>query len=367
MIFGWQLTIFITNLTMKMMAERLKVGILGATGAVGQRFIQLLEDHPWFELSALYASERSAGKPYSDAVTWRLPVDRPSYADQMTVQVPAPSGKLDLVFSALPRQSADTVEPQFAQAGIPVISNASAYRMTEDVPLLIPEVNPGHTALIAAQRARRGWSGFIATNPNCATVGLVLPLKPLDDAFGIESVRVVTMQAKSGAGYPGPPPEVIGDNVLPYIAGEEEKLESEPRKLLGKLAGDRIEEADITLSVQCNRVDVLDGHTESVFVNFRRPPSVDAAAQALREFRGIPQTAGLPSAPERPLVVLDEADRPQPKLDRDLDHGMVVSVGRLRSDALTHLMFTTLSHNTIRGAAGAAILNAELLKHQGIL
>ena len=350
-----------------MTTERLKVGILGATGAVGQRFIQLLEGHPWFELSALYASERSAGKPYHEAVTWRLPIPQPSYANDMVVRALAPEDNLELVFSALPRQPAETIEPLFAQAGVPVISNASAFRMTSDVPLLIPEVNPEHTALIATQQANRGWPGFIATNPNCAAVGLVLPLKPLHDAFGIESVRVVTMQAKSGAGYPGPPPEIIADNVLPFIPGEEEKLESEPLKLLGTLAGDHIEDAPMTVSAQCNRVDVLDGHTESVFINFSNRPTVDQAAEALREFTGIPQTAALPTAPHRPVVVLDEADRPQPKLDRDHDQGMAVTVGRLRSDALTDLMFTTLSHNTIRGAAGAAILNAELLKHQGIL
>ncbi|MCH7574444.1 MAG: aspartate-semialdehyde dehydrogenase [Candidatus Marinimicrobia bacterium] len=350
-----------------MTTDRLKVGILGATGAVGQRFIQLLEGHPWFELSALYASERSAGKPYHEAVTWRVPVAQPAYAGELVVQTPAPAEDLDLVFSALPSQMAETMEPLFAEAGIPVISNASAYRMTSDVPLLIPEVNPEHTALIATQQAKRGWPGFIATNPNCAVVGLVLPLKPLHDAFGIESVRVVTLQAKSGAGYPGPPPEIIGDNVLPYIPGEEEKLQSEPLKLLGALAGDRIEDAHIILSAQCNRVDVLDGHTASVFINFTNRPSVDQASEALRAYKGIPQTAALPSAPQWPVVVLVDADRPQPKLDRDHDQGMAVTVGRLRSDALTDLMFTTLSHNTIRGAAGAAILNAELLKHQGIL
>ncbi len=349
------------------MATRLNVGILGATGAVGQRFVELLEHHPWFEVAALYASERSAGKPYREAVNWQVPVLRPTYADNLIVREMEPDDEVDLVFSALPREPARTVEPAFARAGIPVISNASAFRMDRDVPLLIPEVNPEHTALIDAQRKGRGWQGFIVTNPNCSVIGLVLPLKPLHDAFDLRQVHVVTMQAKSGAGYPGPPPEVIDDNVLPFIGGEEEKVEAEPRKLLGTFAGDRISEAGLTVSAQCNRVNVLDGHLESVSLGFEKKPAVEAVARTLREFRGVPQEAGLPSAPEQPIHVMDEEDRPQPKLDRDAGKGMAVTVGRIRPDSLLDIKFTVLSHNTIRGAAGAAILNAELLKHQGYL
>ncbi len=349
------------------MATRLNVGILGATGAVGQRFVELLEHHTWFEVAALYASERSAGKLYREAVNWQVPVPRPTYADNLIVREMEPDDEVDLVFSALPREPARTVEPAFARAGIPVISNASAFRMDRDVPLLIPEVNPEHTALIDAQRKGRGWQGFIVTNPNCAVIGLVLPLKPLHDAFGLRQVQVVTMQARSGAGYPGPPPAVIEDNVLPFIRGEEEKVETEPQKLLGILDGDRISEAAVTVSAQCNRVNVLDGHLESVSLGFERRPAVEEVTRTLREFRGVPQEAGLPSAPEQPILVLDEEDRPQPKLDRDAGKGMAVTVGRIRSDSVLDIKFMVLSHNTIRGAAGAAILNAELLKHQGYL
>lgn len=349
------------------MAARLNVGILGATGAVGQRFVELLEGHPWFEVAALYASERSAGKPYREAVDWQVPVPRPTYVDEFIIREMEPDGEVDLVFSALPREAARTVEAAFARAGIPVISNASAFRMDGDVPLVIPEVNPQHTALIDAQRKGRGWQGFIVTNPNCAVIGLVLPLKPLHDAFGLRQVQVVTMQARSGAGYPGPPPDMIEDNVLPFIGGEEEKVEAEPRKLLGTIAGDRISEASLTVSAQCNRVNVLDGHLESVSLGFEKRPAVEEVARVLREFRGVPQEVGLPSAPEQPILVLDEEDRPQPRLDRDAGKGMAVTIGRIRSDSVLDIKFMVLSHNTIRGAAGAAILNAELLKHQGYL
>jgi len=349
------------------MTTRLKVGILGATGAVGQRFVDLLEDHPWFEVAALYGSERSAGKPYREAVDWRVPVPRPTYADHLTVQEMKPDDEVDLVFSALPREPARTVEPAFARAGIPVVSNASAFRMEPDVPLVIPEVNPQHTALIDIQRENRGWQGFIVTNPNCSVIGLVLPLKPLHDAFGLRHVQVVTLQAKSGAGYPGPPPEVIDDNVLPFIRGEEDKLETEPQKLLGTLDGERIRDANLTISAHCNRVNVLDGHLEVVSLGFENRPTMEDARWALQEFRGSPQEDGLPSAPRRPILVKDEEDRPQPKLDRKAGQGMTVTVGRIRPDPLLDVKFVVLSHNTIRGAAGAAILNAELLKHQGYL
>ncbi|MCK4577385.1 MAG: aspartate-semialdehyde dehydrogenase [Candidatus Marinimicrobia bacterium] len=349
------------------MAKKLKVGILGATGAVGQRFVELLEGHPWFEIGALYASGRSAGKTYKEAVDWKVPVTRPTYLDGEVVRDMQPDEPLDLVFSALPRETAKTVEVDFARAGVPVISNASAYRMGQDIPLLIPEVNPEHTGLIDYQRQQRGWDGYIVTNPNCSVIGLVLALKPLDDAFSISQVNVVTMQAKSGAGYPGPPPEVIDDNVLPFIGGEEDKLEEEPAKLLGTLGPRGIKAADLVVSAQCNRVNVLDGHLEAVNLKFRQPASVEEVTEALNSFRSVPQEAGLPFAPDQPVTVREEDDRPQPKLDRDTGKGMTATVGRIRPDSLFDIKFMVLSHNTIRGAAGAAILNAELLKHQGYL
>jgi len=347
--------------------SKLKVGILGATGAVGQRFVQLLEGHPWFEVAVLYASERSAGKSYKEAVNWKVPVVRPTYVDDLVVQTMRPGADLDLVFSALPRESAVEIEPVFAAAGHAVITNASAYRMGADVPLLIPEVNPDHTGLIDAQRKNRGWGGYIVANPNCSVIGLVIPLKPLQDAFGLTQVSVVTMQAKSGAGYPGPPPEVIGDNVLPLIRGEEDKVEEEPQKLLGTFARDHIEPADMAVAAQCNRVDVLDGHLESVSVTFEQKASPEEVAEVLDSFSGVPQDAKLPFAPERVIAVAKEDDRPQPRLDRDAGNGMTVTVGRIRPDNVLDMRFVVLSHNTIRGAAGAAILNAELLKHQGYL
>lgn len=349
------------------MATKLKVGILGATGAVGQRFVELLENHPWFEVAVLYASERSAGKPYAKAVDWRVPVPRPTYVDDLLVHQMIPDDQVDLVFSALHRRTAQDVEPLFAGAGIPVLSNASAYRMAPDVPLVIAEVNPDHTALIDIQRQNRDWQGFIVTNPNCSAIGLALPLKPLHDAFGLQQVHVVTMQARSGAGYPGPPPEVMDDNILPYINGEEDKLETEPQKLLGTLTGGTVRPADFPVSTQCNRVNVLDGHLEAVSLSMEKKPDAEAVVQVLQSFRSLPQEAGLPSAPKYPIVVAKEEDRPQPKLDRDAGKGMAVTVGRIRSDSIFDIKFMVLSHNTIRGAAGAAILNAELLKHQGYL
>ena len=349
------------------MAAKLKVGILGATGAVGQRFVQLLERHRWFEVVALYASERSAGKAYGQAVDWRLPVPQPTYLDDLVVRRLEPDGGVELVFSALPKAPALEMEPRFAAAGAAVVSNASAYRMAADVPLLIPEVNPEHTALIDHQRKARGWSGSLVTNPNCSVIGLVLALKPLEAAFGLRQVQVTTMQAKSGAGYPGPPPEVIGDNVLPYIGGEEDKLESEPLKLLGTLEGEAVRPAELVVSAQCNRVDVLDGHLEAVSVALGERTSVAEVTRVLAEFRGLPQEAGLPSAPEQVIRVMAEQDRPQPRLDRDMGAGMTVTVGRIRPCPVLDYKFVVLSHNTIRGAAGAAILNAELLCHQGYL
>ncbi len=348
--------------------KKFNVAILGATGAVGQRFIQLLEGHPWFTIGALCASDRSEGKTYAEAATWRLPTALPETIKAMRVHACTPDGlNVDFAFSALPSDSAKTVEPAFAEAGIPVVSNASAWRMGEDIPLLIPEVNPEHTAMIEVQRKNRGWKGYIVTNPNCATIGLVPPLKALHDAFGVEKIMVTTMQATSGAGYPGPPIEVIGDNVVPFINGEEDKIETEPQKLLGKWDGEKLNFAEMVISSQATRVHVSDGHLESVSFSLREKPSVDEVIAAMASFTGIPQEAGLPFAPKNPVIVSREADRPQPKLDRDAENGMAVTVGRVRECPLLGYKMMVLSHNTVRGAAGAAILNAELLAHQGYL
>jgi aspartate-semialdehyde dehydrogenase len=351
---------------------KLKVGILGATGAVGQRFVQLLADHPWFEIAALTASDRSVGKRYADACKWLLPGRMPAAVEDMTLvptEADAIPSDVRLLFSALPGSTAGPVEEALAAAGFAVCSNASAHRMDPDVPLLIPDVNPDHTALIRVQQARRGGSGFIVTNPNCTATHLVCALKPLHDAFGLTAVSVVSMQAVSGAGYPGVASLEILDNVIPYIGGEEEKVESEPRKLLGTLAGDHVALADFAVSAQCNRVAVLDGHTEAVAVKLKRPAALEEVAAAFTGYRGEPQRLGLPSAPDPAIILHTAGDRPQPRLDRMAGNGMVTHVGRLRPDPLPlwDYKFIVLGHNTIRGAAGGAILNAELLVAQGYL
>ena len=347
--------------------DKVKVGVLGATGAVGQRFVQLLEGHPWFEISALAASDRSAGKPYGEACRWLLRTPMPGAMRNMTVQPCEPELDAELVFSALPGDQARTVEPSFAQAGYMVSSNTATHRMEADVPLLIPEVNPDHLALIEVQRRNHGRTGFIVTNPNCSTIALALALKPLHDAFGLDKVMVTTMQAISGAGYPGVSALDILDNVIPYIGGEEAKMESEPLKLLGTLAGDHVQDADFAISTQCNRVHVLDGHLEAVSVAFRVPATADDVAAALAKFRAEPQELGLPSAPAHPVVVHRGIDRPQPRRDRDIEGGMASVVGRIRPCPILDYKFVVLGHNTIRGAAGCAILNAELLKVKGYL
>jgi len=348
--------------------KQFKVAILGATGAVGQRFIQLLEGHPWFTIGALCASDRSKGKTYGEAAEWRLPTPLPQVIKDMTVQTCQPEGlEVDFAFSALPGSSAIDVEPAFAAAGIPVVSNASSWRMGEDIPLLIPEVNPDHTQMIEVQKKNRGWKGFIVTNPNCATIGLVPPLKALHDAYGVEKIMVSTMQATSGAGYPGPPIEVIGDNVVPFINGEEDKIETEPQKLLGVWDGEKLKFADMVISAQASRVHVSDGHLEAVSFSLREKPGIEEVIATMESFVGEPQKAGLPFAPAKPVIVTREADRPQPKLDRDAGKGMAITVGRVRECPLFGYKMMVLSHNTVRGAAGAAILNAELLAHQGHL
>ncbi|MBC7234952.1 MAG: aspartate-semialdehyde dehydrogenase [Chloroflexi bacterium] len=347
-----------------------RVGILGATGAVGQRFIQLLEANPWFEITAVAASERSVGQRYGDACTWRLSVDCPATVRDLIVQPCEPDLDCELVFSALPSATAREVEERFADAGYGVLSNASAHRMDPDVPLLIPEVNADHLGLIAIQRERRGWDkGFIVTDPNCSTVGAVLALKPLHDAFGLRRAVITTMQALSGAGYPGVPSLDILDNVIPYIAGEEDKLVKEPLKLLGTFSAreGRVIPADIRISPACNRVATRDGHLETISVELERPATVAEAVEALRAFRSLPYELGCPSAVEPTIIVREEVDRPQTRIDRDAGHGMAITVGRIRPCEVLDLKFVVLSHNTIRGAAGGSILNAELMIARGML
>ncbi len=344
------------------MSTKIRVGILGATGTVGQRFIQLLENHPQFEVSALAASDRSQGKAYEEACAWRLPGEMPESVRRLVVQPPRPPLECNLVFSSLPGDVARESEESFARAGLMVISNSSAFRMDEDVPLLIPEVNHEHLALLEVQRERRGFdTGGIVTNPNCSTVMLAMALAPLDARFGVEAVVATTMQALSGAGYPGVASLDITDNVLPFIQNEEEKIEAETVKILGRMEGAQIAEARIQVSAQCNRVNVTDGHMASVRVLLRRRASVEEVREALASWTSLPQELRLYSAPERPIIVRAEADRPQPRLDRDAGHGMSVTIGRIAPDAVLDYRFVALSHNTIRGAAGAAILNAELL------
>ncbi len=341
---------------------KIRVGVLGATGAVGQRFLQLLDRHPQFTVTALAASDRSQGRPYVEACTWRLPGDPPSNAAALVVRAPEPPLACDLVFSGLPADVAGPIETRFAQAGYPVISNSSSHRMDDGVPLLVPEVNPDHLALLEA-RSR----GFIVTNPNCSTVMIALALAPLAARFGLEAVVVTTLQALSGAGYPGVASLDITDNVVPFIANEEEKIERETRKILGRLNGGRIAPGEFAVSAQCHRVNVVDGHMAAVRVKLARAAEPAELREAFASFTALPQELRLPSAPERPIVVRDEPDRPQPRLDRDAGGGMSISVGRIARDSVLGHRFVALSHNTIRGAAGAAILNAELLLAKGYL
>ncbi len=347
------------------MTRKVPVGVLGATGMVGQRLIQLLADHPWFELVSVAASDRSVGRPYGEAVRWRLPGEVPAVARDLVVQPPEPGLAGRLLFSALPASVAREVEPRLAAAGYWISSNASALRMEPDVPLVIPEVNPDHLALLEVQRRRRGWAGGVVTNPNCSTIHLVLALAPLHRAVGVRRCVVSTYQAISGAGYPGVPAWDLVDNVIPYIPSEEEKMARESRKLLGVLGEEGVVDADLTLSAHCHRVAVLDGHLEAVSVETGRPLSPEEAVELWQAFRGRPQELGLPTAPSRPVVVRSEPDRPQPRLDREAEGGMASVVGRVRPCPVLTLRFEVLGHNTIRGAAGAALLNGELLVAEG--
>lgn len=348
--------------------SQIPVAVLGATGSVGQRFISLLDHHPWFKVVALAGSDRSVGRPYGQACRWILNDPMPPYARDM-VLAPAEVEAIDarIVFSAMPADLASDIEPQFAQAGFAVCSNASAFRRAEDVPLLLPEVNAEHIQLINEQRRQRGWSGCIVTNPNCTSTGLTIALKALDDSFGVKRVFAVSLQALSGAGYPGVPSLDINDNVIPNVIGEEDKVEWEPRKMLGRLQGSKVELAEIGISAHTNRVAVTDGHTVCVSVELSQSASPELAARALREYLPPSCARDLPSTPQPVVEMRDEADRPQPRLDRLTGRGMTTVVGRLRPDPLLSLRFVVLSHNTIRGAAGASIYNAELLVREKLL
>jgi aspartate-semialdehyde dehydrogenase len=346
--------------------QRIEVGILGATGTVGQQFIRLLDDHPWFQPAWLAASERSEGRAYREAAPWRLSTPLPEHIAGQRVEACVPGKGPRLVFSGLDADAAMEIEPAFAAAGHIVVSNARSFRMDARVPLVIPEVNADHLALIPYQRRERGWPGALVTNPNCSTVVLSIVLAALR-SFGITRVMVTTLQAVSGAGYPGVPSLDIVGNVVPFIQGEEEKIESETRKILGAVVDDGVVPHRVVVSAQTTRVPVLDGHTEAVSVAFERPPTPAEARAALGAFRGRPQDLDLPSAPRAPVVCLDAPDRPQPRLDVDRERGMGITVGRLRACPVLDLKMVALGHNTVRGAAGAAILNAELMKVDGWL
>lgn len=346
------------------MDARIPVAVLGATGMVGQRLIQMLHGHPWFQVVALTASEARSGRPYGEVVAWRLPHPMPAWAREMPLQPTRPEGvgQARLVFSALPSAVAREVEPLFAQQGIWVCSNASAFRREPDVPLLVPEVNPEHIGLVEVQRRQRGWSAGIITNPNCTTTGLVIALAPLHQVFGLRWVFVASLQALSGAGYPGVPSLDVLDNVLPYIPGEEEKLEWEPRKILGTLGAGEVHLATFTVTAHTHRVPVWDGHTLAVSVALEHgPPDISEVVTVLEDYQAPSSTRDLPTAPQPVLQVRREPDRPQPRLDRDTGLGMTTVVGRVRPDPLGHVKFTVLSHNTIRGAAGGALYNGEWL------
>ncbi|MGH7491969.1 MAG: aspartate-semialdehyde dehydrogenase [bacterium] len=347
------------------MNKKIKVGVLGATGAVGQKFVQLLENHPWFELTEVAASERSAGKTYGEAVRWLQSTPLPERTRLLSVKPCRAGLDCQVVFSGLDASVAGEVEAEFAAAGYAVFSNARNHRLADDVPLVIPELNADHLTLIETQKKKRGWRGFIVTNSNCSTMFLAMALGPLHRVFGVDKVFVVTMQAVSGAGYPGVPSLDILGNVIPFIGGEEEKMEIETRKILGKLAGERIELADFVVSAQTNRVPVENGHTECLSIKLKIPAALAAIKEQLQGLRGLPQELKLPSAPPQPILVMEENDRPQPKRDVMTAQGMATLVGRIRPCSILDYRMVILGHNTIRGAAGASILNAELLVAQG--
>src|ERR1043166_2286990 len=347
-------------------SSRIPVAVLGAPGSVGQRFVQLLEHHPWFRLHEVVASERSAGKRYADAADWRLDTQLPKETAALTVKSLGGELESTLLFSSLDSSVAGEAEEHYANRGCVVVSNSKNHRMGADVPLLLAEINADHLAAIDKQRQRR--RGYIVTNSNCSTMGLALAIAPIERRWGIEQMHVTTMQAVSGAGWNGVSSLAILDNVIPYISGEEEKIEIEPRKILGRWDGERFVYAPMRISAQTNRVPTIDGHLMTISLAVRNDvPSLDEIKEALRNFKGVPQELNLPSAPKQPIHVLEEPDRPQPRLDRDRERGMSVSVGRIRPCPLLHIRMVALVHNTIRGAAGAALLNAELLEAKGLL
>ncbi len=347
--------------------SKIPVTVLGATGAVGQRFVQMLAEHPYFEIVSLSGSARTAGRPYGEACRWVLPGSPPESVREMIVSETTPHLPGKVAFSALPAGIAKELEPQFASNGYAVCSNASALRQTTGVPLLIPEINYDHLAMIPAQHSELGWKGLAVTSPNCTTNGIAMSLKPLDDAFGVEAFFCSTMQAISGAGYPGLPSLDINDNVLPYIQNEEEKIQTETNLLLGKMVDGKRVPAQIVVSAHANRVPVVDGHTITMSVKFKNKPSVEDVIAAFEAFRGPAEVEKMPTAPEKPVIVRYEADRPQPRRDRDAGNGMSVSVGRIRPCNIFDIRLVTTVHNTVRGAAGGSVLNAELLYAKGLL
>ena len=350
-------------------SERIPVAVLGATGSVGQRFVQLLESHPWFRLHEVVASERSAGRSYGDAADWKLDTLLPTFASALEVKPLGAALESCLVFSGLDSSVAGEAEDDYANHGCVVVSNSRNHRMDADVPLLIPEINADHLGAIERQKKRRGRSGYIVTNPNCSTIGLAMAIAPIERSFGIDQLHVTTMQAISGAGYAGVSSYAILDNVIPFIGGgEEEKIETEPRKILGAWQNDRFTDAPFRISAQVNRVPTIDGHLMTISMKLRDGGvDLDAIREAIRNFAGEPQRLNLPSAPQHPLHYASEPDRPQPRLDRDRERGMTVTIGRLRPCPLLDIRMVALVHNTIRGAAGAALLNAELLDAKGML
>jgi aspartate-semialdehyde dehydrogenase len=351
--------------------NRIPVGILGATGMVGQHFVKFLQNHPWFDIAWVGASDRSAGKPYREATSWRLDGVMPASVQHLQVQECKPPESTAgvaprLMFSAMDASVATDIEREFAKAGHVIVSNSRNHRMEPDVPLLIPEVNPDHLKIIPHQQRLRGWKGQIATNPNCSTIVLAMALAPLKQ-FGIVRVVATTMQAISGAGYPGVASMDINANVIPFIGGEEEKMQQETQKILGDFMGESLRPLNAKVSAHCNRVPVVDGHTVTVSVEFERKPSRDEIVQALTSYRSVPQERKLPSAPPQPVIFMEEADRPQPRRDVERERGMAVFVGRLRECPVFDYKFVAMGHNTIRGAAGAAVLNAELMYSEGLL
>jgi aspartate-semialdehyde dehydrogenase len=348
------------------MQPRIEVGILGATGMVGQQFVRFLQNHPWFEVKWLGASDRSAGKKYRDAAEWRLGGETPGSVAELVVEECKPGNAPRLVFSAMDASVAAEIEQAFARAGHVVVSNARNHRMEPDVPLLVPEINPDHLRIVPVQQRKRGWKGQIVTNPNCSTVVLAMGLAPLRP-FGITRVIATTLQAISGAGYPGVPSWDINANIIPFISGEEEKMQTETLKILGRLEGDRFEPLPARVSAHCNRVPVVDGHTVTVSVELSARPSEADLRAAFESFTSVPQERKLPSAPPRPVIYMHLPNRPQPRKDVERERGMAVFVGRLRSCPVLDYKFVALGHNTVRGAAGAAVLNAELMFSEGML